>query len=155
MAEYGVKLEDLENPGQPIFTVHGHYRRVWLQPRNWRTKILRYQDPEAPLLRTALDVFEERMEAGEGEGAAEGQQPNQGEEMDGESELDPIQAAQDDPEGQETAVVLSFDLPKSSYATVLLREVMKTSTARDDQIALTTALVGFLLPSPPPLLSSF
>lgn len=43
-------------------------------------------------------------------------------------------------EGQKTALVLEFSLPQSIYATMLLRELMKSDTSAQTQIKMQKAM---------------
>lgn len=87
--------------------MQGAYRKILGQPKDVRAKLLRYRDPDVDL---AISD-EDRLLA----------------------EPEP----ESDPEGPFLALQLSFQLGASAYATMVLREVLKTDTSSSNQRELT------------------
>ncbi|KAI8610967.1 pseudouridine synthase [Chytriomyces sp. MP71] len=87
----------------------GDYRRVVIRPKNVAWKSLRYDDPQIPLSRTDMDVIN---------GVPE-----------------PVSL----PDGKRLGVVVEFSLETSSYATMALREILRTDTSAGHQGTLTRA----------------
>lgn len=84
---------------QREYSLAGAYRYMIARPRDLEWKILHYDDPQEDLSRNDLDVLENKPSRDE--------------------------AAS----GSLKALQMAFSLPSSTYATMLLREVMKTSTS--------------------------
>ena len=97
----------LEQDGVADVLANGHKQREYslagaymiARPRDLEWKILHYDDPQEDLSRNDLDVLENKPSRDE--------------------------AAS----GSLKALQMAFSLPSSTYATMLLREVMKTSTS--------------------------
>jgi tRNA pseudouridine13 synthase len=81
----------------------GAYRRIVQRPADLTWQFFSYSDPTSPLVQTDLSVLRKEP-------------PPQG-----------------DGKGSMRAVVLSFMLPSSTYATMLLRELTKQSTSLSHQ----------------------
>ncbi|KAJ3249859.1 hypothetical protein HDU77_007369 [Chytriomyces hyalinus] len=77
----------------------GDYRRVLIRPKNVSWKVLQYDDPHIPLSRTDLDIIN---------GVPE-----------------PVSL----PDGKRVGVVVEFSLETSSYATMALREILRSDTS--------------------------
>ncbi|KAJ3229866.1 hypothetical protein HDU81_004952 [Chytriomyces hyalinus] len=77
----------------------GDYRRVLIRPKNVSWKLLQYDDPHIPLSRTDLDIIN---------GVPE-----------------PVSL----PDGKRVGVVVEFSLETSSYATMALREILRSDTS--------------------------
>ncbi len=88
--------------------MQGAFRRVLGQPKNVRSKLLRYTDPHIDLA------------------------------LSDEDRLLGMAEPRDVPEGRFVALQLSFELASSAYATMLLREVLKTDTSSQSQKELTS-----------------
>lgn len=90
----------------PEYQLNGSYRRMLARPRHFSYRLTAYTDPDRPLTHTD----EERC-------------------------LNPALAAQPEPSPQSeaaaqfTALTLTFQLPSSSYATMLMREALKSDTS--------------------------
>ncbi|RIA96010.1 pseudouridine synthase [Glomus cerebriforme] len=78
-------------------SLSGSYRKIMGKPSDLSWKIFKYDDPNISLSLTDLDL------------------------LDGKSEPESL------PDGKNTALKINFSLPASSYATILLRELMKTT----------------------------
>ena len=87
--------------------MEGAYRKILGHPKNVRAKLLRYRDPDVDLA-----ISDEDRLLGEPE-------------------------PESDPEGPFLALQLSFQLGSSCYATMVLREVLKTDTSSSNQRELT------------------
>ncbi|KAJ3411895.1 hypothetical protein HDV05_001530 [Chytridiales sp. JEL 0842] len=81
----------------------GDYRRVIAKPKNVAWKCLRYNDPTAPLTLTDMD------------------------------KINRVPEPQSIPDGQRLALVCEFTLEPASYATMALREVLKSDTSSGSQ----------------------
>lgn len=89
------------------FSLAGSYRHIMGKPTNLSYKIVKYDDPHEPMVRTDLELTRLKKEG----------QTNVAREIDHQ-------------EGERTGVVLTMQLPVSSYATMALREFMKADTSR-------------------------
>eukprot|EP00698_Gefionella_okellyi_P015679 TRINITY_DN4441_c0_g1_i1.p1 TRINITY_DN4441_c0_g1~~TRINITY_DN4441_c0_g1_i1.p1 ORF type:complete len:633 (-),score=118.94 TRINITY_DN4441_c0_g1_i1:3-1901(-) len=87
------------------YALPGAYRRLIARPGDLQWRTMRYNDVNARLLETDLD------------------------------RLNGVQPPQSEPDGKYLALILSFNLPTSAYATMLIREIMKTSTSVQAQAA--------------------
>ncbi|KAJ3191992.1 hypothetical protein HK101_007190 [Irineochytrium annulatum] len=87
----------------------GDYRKLINKVSNVAWKVLKYTDPTVPLTLTDVDVLEGKSE--------------------------PVS----DPKGEHTACICEFTLGSSAYATMALREVLKTDTSSHFQAGLTNA----------------
>jgi tRNA pseudouridine13 synthase len=131
----------------------GDYRRIIHRPRDLEWRIMRYSDPlEDGLVTTDYEELvgccmgqEGRQRGGKRqrrEGEGEQQQEAQGEQQR-EAQGEPGGAAAEGgaaaaaaaaaQEGQLMALLLTFKLPSSCYATMLLREITKASTSKSFQ----------------------
>lgn len=84
----------------------GAYRKVFVKPENCTWKFMKYQDTQAPLI---ISDYEKMMK-----------------------DAEPV----NDPDGQNTALILDMTLPSSTYATMALREILKIDTSVGSQIQL-------------------
>ena len=91
----------------------GAYRKLVVKPDKIEYSFARYSDPSAEL--TATDLM--RVEAGD----------------------DSVQASGEDKDGALLALRLSFALPTSSYATMVIRELMKSTSSQAAHRAMTLA----------------
>ena len=94
----------------------GAYRKLVIKPDKIEYSFARYSDPNADL--TATDLM--RVEAGD----------------------DSVQASGEDKDGKFLALRLSFALPTSSYATMVIRELMKSTSSQAAHRAMTLADKG-------------
>jgi tRNA pseudouridine13 synthase len=94
----------------------GAYRKLVIKPDKIEYSFARYSDPNADL--TATDLM--RVEAGD----------------------DSVQALGEDKDGKFLALRLSFALPTSSYATMVIRELMKSTSSQAAHRAMTLADKG-------------
>lgn len=90
------------------FLLAGLYRPIMQKPTDLSYNIVKYNDHVDPLLRTDLEILNEKLDSGQ-------------------ELLRVVQSVED---GQRTAVILKMRLGVSSYATMALREFMKTDTSR-------------------------
>ena len=94
----------------------GAYRKLVVKPDKMEHSFARYSDPNAEL--TTTDLM--RVEAGD----------------------DSVQASGEDKDGKLLALRLSFALPTSSYATMVIRELMKSTSSQAAHRAMTLADQG-------------
>jgi tRNA pseudouridine13 synthase len=94
----------------------GAYRKLVIKPDKIEYSFARYSDPKTDL--TATDLM--RVEAGD----------------------DSVQASGEDKDGKFLALRLSFALPTSSYATMVIRELMKSTSSQAAHRAMTLADKG-------------
>lgn len=91
------------------FSLGGAYRKVFMKPRDLAWKIMKYDEPNEDLI---LSDYSRMRNDPEIEGKAT---------------------------GAHKALVLDFKLPQSTYATMLLRELLKSDTSTATQIKLQNA----------------
>ncbi|SCU95534.1 LAME_0F12508g1_1 [Lachancea meyersii CBS 8951] len=96
------------------FSLAGSYRNVIHKPANIEYKILHYSSPTQQLVNTDLEILNNRK------GKENGQRFMK----------DKLNRFPDDKGGESTAVILTFKLGVSAYATMLLRELMKVESSR-------------------------
>lgn len=110
LANDGLTHDQLTSSKIPEYQLKGSYRRMLVKPRNFDYNITSYTDPDIPLTYTD----EERC-------------------LDPElSNSTPGEVAEKEGEGEGnkfTALTLKFQLPSSSYATMLMREALKEDTS--------------------------
>ncbi len=94
----------------------GAYRKLVIKPDKIEYSFARYSDPKTDL--TATDLM--RVEAGD----------------------DSVQASGEEKDGKFLALRLSFALPTSSYATMVIRELMKSTSSQAAHRAMTLADKG-------------
>uniref|UniRef100_A0A7N0UDF1 TRUD domain-containing protein n=1 Tax=Kalanchoe fedtschenkoi TaxID=63787 RepID=A0A7N0UDF1_KALFE len=102
-----------------ITNMTGDYRCVFQKPKDFEFELLEYIDGNAPLAETDLDRIEKLRS---GNRVVEDGQADVGEDTNGHSS-DPIIR------DTQKALKLCFTLPSSSYATMAIRELLKTSTS--------------------------
>ncbi|KDN52149.1 tRNA pseudouridine synthase D [Tilletiaria anomala UBC 951] len=107
LAKEGLKAEDIYSSSYPEYAMQGAYRKVLGKPKNVRASFLRYFDPDIDLA------------------------------ISDEDRLLGYPEPQSDPKGPFVALQLTFELGVSAYATMVLREVLKTDTSPESQKALT------------------
>lgn len=107
----------------------GAYRRVFQKPKDYEWDLLKYTDPNLPLAETDLDII------------AKSRASTFVKDSDEKKNLHDLSAGEkDDTQTKEslgasvtqesqTALKLSFTLPASCYATMAIRELLKTSTS--------------------------
>lgn len=119
----------------PFFQFSGSYRRVFSRPGNFEWSTLAYSERNTDLLATELKDFPVKSK--------ENRCKDQELEQDRKEDVDEVKEKEEkDEEGSAPkylAAVLKFSLPAGSYATMLLREVMKTSTESGFHSALTSS----------------
>ncbi|BDA41229.1 Multisubstrate pseudouridine synthase 7 [Coccomyxa sp. Obi] len=108
-AEDGISLDSAPHGVRDfsLTALPGGYRRLLHRPRDLNWRLLRYSDPDEPLAHSTLDRLA-------------GVPP---------PSVQPISPDEKVGEGEKVALQLAFSLPSSTYATMLVRELMKTSTA--------------------------
>ena len=99
-----LSLENCFSLKQREYCLKGEYRNLVAKGDNVSWKIVSYLKDEDQLCQTDLDMIEKR-ERGEGN-----------------------EVGEHEGEGNKKAVIVSFSLPSSSYATMFLREIMKESS---------------------------
>ncbi|SCU79820.1 LAFA_0B05798g1_1 [Lachancea sp. 'fantastica'] len=96
------------------FSLAGSYRNVIHKPTNLEYKILHYSSPTQQLVNTDLEILNNQK------GKENGQRFMK----------DKLNRFPEDKGGDSTAVILTFRLGVSAYATMLLRELMKIESSR-------------------------
>ncbi|CAN0920472.1 Multisubstrate pseudouridine synthase 7 [Linum grandiflorum] len=127
-----------------ITSMTGSYRQVFQKPRDFEWQLLTYTDCNAPLAETDMDrILKDKAECKSENKVEDGgrRDPNQcgtdtGEqapcfENGGEAEPVKSEAPHCNPDllEKQLALKLSFTLPASCYATMAIRELLKTSTS--------------------------
>ncbi|CCK71311.1 pseudouridine synthase PUS7 KNAG_0G02550 [Huiozyma naganishii CBS 8797] len=114
MAKDGMDPADMRRKVRD-FSMAGSYRNVIQKPKELEYKIVHYDDPTQQLVNTDLEILNNKIG-----------QENCQKYMKVKLE----RYMPDKPDGKMTAVILKFQLDTSSYATMLLRELMKLETSR-------------------------
>ncbi|SCU82641.1 LADA_0C06986g1_1 [Lachancea dasiensis] len=96
------------------FSLAGSYRNVIHTPENLEFKVLHYSSPTQQLVNTDLEILNNQR------GKENGQRFMK----------EKLNRFPDDKGGDNTAVILTFTLGVSAYATMMLRELMKVETSR-------------------------
>nr|XP_022908215.1 pseudouridylate synthase 7 homolog [Onthophagus taurus] len=113
MAEY--YKETLESYGLSVemsfhnvksYCLSGTYRKLLRKVNNLSWKIMKYDHPNTDLIRSDFDEYQNRKEP------------------------------EDDPNGAYKALIIDFCLKSSSYATMVIREILKTDTSTTTHIKL-------------------
>ena len=140
-AEQGVSLDASPHATREfsIRGLPGAYRHVVYRPSDLQYRLLRYDDPDAELATTDLMRLQGRVAALPTEGAHPGGcAPNTSSRLDSPSEPDAASLATPSlAAGQHLALALSFTLPSSCYATMLIRELTKQATTVDHHKGMT------------------
>lgn len=112
LAADGLTHAQLTSSKIPEYQLNGSYRRMLVKPRHFDYRITTYTDPDIPLTYTdeelCLDPSLSNSFAKDEQKAAE---------------------EQDTSTSKFTALTLKFQLPSSSYATMLMREALKSDTS--------------------------
>eukprot|EP00898_Chlorokybus_atmophyticus_P005024 jgi/Chlat1/5522/Chrsp369S00409 len=103
----------------------GDYRRVINRPKDMSWSIIKYSNPKKPLVETDLVRLQAKSQATAV--STNGEQTTSGNTNGNPSQPDAVNDTEQ--QGVHTALQLSVTLPASSYATMLVRELLKTSTA--------------------------
>ncbi|CAB4285605.1 unnamed protein product [Prunus armeniaca] len=143
-----------------ITSMTGSYRRVFQKPMDFEWEILKYIDGNKPLVDTDFDKIAKTKPSGLNEDGRLHDKTKQSECLDNDiglqtddngakakgEELPQAESLCDtNPQETQTALMLSFTLPASCYATMAIRELLKTSTSEQTKIALFHALGSCLL----------
>jgi tRNA pseudouridine13 synthase len=118
----------------PFFQFSGSYRRVFSRPGHFEWSTLTYSERNTDLLATELKDFQVKPKPDRKNStqtpSEEDKEDKEVEEVKEEDvkEEDVKEEEEEDAPKQYLAAVLKFSLPAGAYATMLLREVMKTST---------------------------
>ncbi|XP_057722660.1 multisubstrate pseudouridine synthase 7 [Arachis stenosperma] len=132
-----------------ITNVTGSYRRVFQKPINFEWELLKYADSTKPLVETDLDkiIKSKPVNGVRPVGASDAKKEDNTRELENSNDGANIEADDDEIEGEEvilpqdesvsgtnsqdfqTALKMSFTLPTSCYATMAIRELLKTSTS--------------------------
>lgn len=94
------------------YSLGGQYRKILKKPNNLTWEKIRYTDPNADLVQPDEDA------------------------------LLGFDAPKSEETGEKLALRLEFDLDSASYATMALREVLKSETSNVNQRALTEAMLA-------------
>lgn len=121
-----LETERYRNVQRPEYTLRGAYRRLFVKPGNLTWRLAKYQDKLQQLIETDVDrisassnsssISDEKIGAPTAKDKGDEQQSQQ---------------------QHNTALVVSFDLPPSSYATCCLREITKCSMAKGHHASIT------------------
>ncbi|XP_021773181.1 pseudouridylate synthase 7 homolog [Chenopodium quinoa] len=113
-----------------ITSMSGAYRRVFQKPIDFEWEVLKYSDASTPLADTDLDILAktepeikfQKVDKTNGSNSCDAPEKCRDGTPDNTESDGPNQATQ-------TALKLSFTLPSSCYATMAIRELLKTSTS--------------------------
>lgn len=117
-----------------ITSMSGAHRRVFQKPVDFEWEILKYTDASTPLAYTDLDILgnsksENKIQREDGaNGSNVNGSDNCDDAMQGDSKAEGATQSSNS-EAAQTALKLSFTLPASCYATMAIRELLKTSTS--------------------------
>lgn len=95
---------------EKLFISYGSYRKIMVKPSNVNWTIKQYSHPQQNLVETDLDRVNRELLS-----------------KDRESDGDKL-VSQPKSDSSDEALIVSFELPPSSYATMCLREIMKKSS---------------------------
>lgn len=112
----------LENDDYARAGLTGAYRRLFVRPTNFSWRLVPYRGARDQLVETDLDRLDKKKQL----------------------ECPPPETVQSD--ANFTALIVSFDLPPSSYATCCLREITKSSMSKGLHAARTRALADDEVP---------
>ncbi|XP_071703500.1 multisubstrate pseudouridine synthase 7 isoform X3 [Rutidosis leptorrhynchoides] len=123
----GVSLmESMHNVKEfSLTSMTGAYRRVFGNPKDFEWELIKYTDVSTPLTTTDLDVVKK---ANEGDGSISMPHINVSA-PNGEALLHEKHSNVSTATGDNLALKMSFTLPASCYATMAIRELLKTSTS--------------------------
>ncbi|XP_024962160.1 multisubstrate pseudouridine synthase 7 isoform X2 [Cynara cardunculus var. scolymus] len=112
-----------------LTSMTGAYRRVFGKAKDFEWELIKYTDVSIPLTMTDLDIITKANEGGKWQFESSGKEidvptPN-GEAILQEKDSSSVPTAP----GDQLALKLSFTLPASCYATMAIRELLKTSTS--------------------------
>ncbi|KAL1561888.1 tRNA pseudouridine(13) synthase [Salvia divinorum] len=116
----------------------GAYRRVFQKPKDFEWELLKYTDPNLPLAETDMDVIAKSRASRIVRDSDEKESPhdcrpetdNCNNEIDISANIkDDTQTETSESQESQTALKLGFTLPASCYATMAIRELLKTSTS--------------------------
>lgn len=114
----------------------GGYRRALQRPIDCEWDLMTYTDDKIPLVETDLDVLSKAKPSEVNELLSTGASHDDSLDTFGATILAETETIGSSDLLPELAVKLSFTLPTSSYATMAIRELTKTSTSVDCQKAL-------------------
>jgi tRNA pseudouridine13 synthase len=136
-------MRSVWHPRVRDYQLCGGYRRVVEAARDVQWDVVAYDDPSAPLATTDRDQLPPGQWPLPAKGAAAASSSSSSTAAPAPS-LAATTASGSSSSGAYTGLRLSLSLPKSAYATMALREVMKVSTAKLEQAALNAAPAGAL-----------
>lgn len=93
-----------------MFALGGAYRKIFQKPSDLKWKFLKYSTERDELINSDFSKMLKDPEI------------------------------ESKPDGDQTALILEFGLPQSTYATMLLREILKSDTSVETQIKLQNAM---------------
>ncbi|XP_021742225.1 multisubstrate pseudouridine synthase 7-like [Chenopodium quinoa] len=113
-----------------ITSMTGAYRRVFQKPIDFEWEVLKYTDASTPLAETDLDILAKTEPAIKYQKVDKTNGSNSCNAPDKCKDGTPDNTESDGPnQATQTALKLSFTLPSSCYATMAIRELLKTSTS--------------------------
>ena len=119
LSDLGLTIDMFQKCRDREVRANGDYRKAIIHPKDFDYTIQEYYHPLQPLLQTDL------MKLNGEEIAIEPPQKSEEQENEAESSSSPPKPL--------VAMVVGFTLPSSSYATIALRELMKTPTSNEFQ----------------------
>ncbi|KAH6819095.1 Pseudouridine synthase family protein [Perilla frutescens var. frutescens] len=140
----GISLTDSAHNSKEFSLTYmtGAYRRVFQKPKDFEWELLKYTDVNLPLAETDLDIIAKSRASTFVKDSDEKKDlhdcRSEAEECSNETELsagrkDELQTEESlsasETQESQTALKLSFTLPASCYATMAIRELLKTSTS--------------------------
>lgn len=135
LKEDQLTVDDLQHDENEL-TLGGDYRKLVIMPRDVEWELKTYYDPYQTLIQTDLmKMNHEEIIISPAVNSGGGEEPSAGPKPDLAEMADAPQAAPDKtpPSPELLAMVISFTLPPSCYATVALRELMKRPTSSEYQ----------------------
>uniref|UniRef100_A0ACD5W5E6 Uncharacterized protein n=2 Tax=Avena sativa TaxID=4498 RepID=A0ACD5W5E6_AVESA len=121
-----------------ITSIRGGYRRVIQRPIDCEWDLITYTDDKIQLVKTDLDVLSKAKPSETNKLLSTGTSYENSLETSGATILEETKSIGSSDVLPELAVKLTFALPASSYATMAIRELTKTSTSVDCQKALSS-----------------
>ena len=119
----GLERDHFTQSALKEYRLSGQYRRILATANNVNVQRFMYRDPTCPLILSDLQAMQQQQQPQQ----QQEQQQQQEEQAAPSTSLSSVTESTSD--GHLLALVLSFDLPASSYATMLIRELTRQSTS--------------------------
>lgn len=138
LEENGISLQYLKsNKTIKRFGLNGGYRKVLNYPENFEWSLVKYNDPNETLNHTELEQFRSKIEM-ESKDNVSSELPDTAVVTSSENDVVVKKRRIE----ELTALILKFNLPSSTYATMMLRELTKRSTDVEHHARLTSIAAG-------------